>query len=173
MKIERELYINLMNMAYAIIIAGFMIIIITTGSTNSNGLTGLIWGYSVLFVAILFFGTINWINVNGNPAFPLLKILAVFLNICGIIIILIVYLSMYFENIITNKVSNYYYSFSNLSTMFLAVQIILLFSIFKPNVENNVLAVNKTCSIVLLLGLVNVIIVTTIGIVLKFYSTQG
>jgi hypothetical protein len=174
MKIERDLYINLMNMTYAIIIAGFIIILITTGSTNQNSLSALIGGYSTVLVALLFFGTIIWINMNSEVMYPMFKLLAIFLNICGIIILLIVYLSIYFERIISDKVSNYYYSFSNLSTIFLAVQIMMLFSIFFNKKEGDMgRSLDKTFSIILLLGLVNIIIVTTIGIVLKYYSTQG
>ena len=175
MKIERDLYTILMNMSYAIIISGFIIILITTGTTNYNGLAALIGGYSTVLVALVFFGTINWIYINNDTiVYPIFKLLAIFLNICGIIILLISYLSIYFENIISEQVSNYYYSFSKLSTMFLAVQILMFFSIFANKKDINVgKTLDKTCSIILLLGLVNIIIVTTIGIVLKYYSTQG
>ena len=112
--------------------------------------------------------------MNSEVMYPMFKLLAIFLNICGIIILLIVYLSIYFERIISDKVSNYYYSFSNLSTIFLAVQIMMLFSIFFNKKEGDMgRSLDKTFSIILLLGLVNIIIVTTIGIVLKYYSTQG
>ena len=174
MKIEKDLYINLMNMTYAIIIAGFIIILTTTGTTNQNGLSALIGGYTTVLVALIFFGTINWININSDTMYPIFKLLAIFLNICGIIMLIIVYLSIYFEKIISNKVSNYYYSFSNLSTIFLAVQIIMLFSIFFNKKDGDTSrSTDKIFSIILLLGLVNIIIVTTIGIVLKYYSTQG
>jgi hypothetical protein len=174
MKIEKDLYTILMNMSYAIIIAGFIIILITTGTTNQNGLSALIGGYSAVLVSLVFFGTINWIYMNNDAMYPIFKLLAIFLNICGIIILLIVYLSIYFEKIISEHVSNYYYSFSNLSTIFLSVQIAMLFSIFFNKKEGDMgRTLDKTLSIILLLGLVNVIIVTTIGIVLKYYSTQG
>jgi hypothetical protein len=171
MKIETDLYTILMNMAYAIIIAGFIIILITTGTTNPNGLSALIGGYSAVLVALVFCGTINWIYINNDTMYPMFKLLAILLNICGIIMLLIVYLSIYFEKIISDKVSNYYYLFSKLSTWFLIVQIAMLSPIFFYKKDGK--SLDKTFSYILFLGLVNTIIVTTIGIVLKYYSTQG
>ena len=185
MKIEKDLYNNLINISYSIIIAGFIIILITTGSANQNGLTALITGYCAVLVAFIFFITVNWINMDNLSMYPLFKLLAICLVISGIIVIIISYLSIYFERISTNKVSSYYYSFSQLSTLFLMVQFIMLFSVFFKTNKNQGQGTNqglsqgitgkgieKNFSIILLLGLINIIIITTMGIVLKFYTTQ-
>ena len=185
MKIEKDLYNNLINISYSIIIAGFIVILITTGSANQNALTALISGYCAVLVAFIFFITVNWINMENLYMYPLFKLLAVCLVISGIIVILISYLSIYFDRISSNKVSSYYYSFSQLSTLFLAVQLIMLFSVFFITNKGQQgtgqqgtgqlitgKSIEKTFSIILLLGLINIIIVTTMGIVLKFYTTQ-
>lgn len=172
MKIEKDLYNNLINISYSIIIAGFIIIFMTTGSTNINAVTALISGYSAILVAFLFFGILTWINMNSFS----MILTGVFIAICSIILMSIIFLSKYFDRIVTNKVSEYYYSFSNLSTLFLAVQLGMIFFTFfnKKEGENLVNSTtSRTFSFILLLSLINIIIITILGIVLNYYYTQG
>jgi hypothetical protein len=136
--------------------------------TNKNGVSSLIGGYTglllgVLFVIILNIPTNNWINF-----FP-------FFYIMFIVSVLLYYLYAYFGKISTGEISSYYGSFSILSTIFLATQVIILFSaMFRSNGDfsNNFLS-NKTFSILSLFAVINFLIVITLGIVLHFYSTQG
>jgi len=165
---DKEEYKKVINIPLAIIIASFIIIIITTGMTNKNGVSSLIGGYTglllgVLFVIILNIPTNNWINF-----FP-------FFYIMFIVSVLLYYLYAYFGKISTGEISSYYGSFSILSTIFLATQVIILFSaMFRSNGDfsNNFLS-NKTFSILSLFAVINFLIVITLGIVLHFYSTQG
>jgi hypothetical protein len=92
-----------------------------------------------------------------------------------IVSVLLYYLYAYFGKISSGEISSYYGSFSILSTIFLATQVIILFSaMFKSNGDfsNNFLS-NKTFSILSLFAVINFLIVITLGIVLHFYSTQG
>jgi len=165
---DKEEYKKVINIPLAVIIASFIIIIITTGMTNKNGVSSLIGGYTglllgVLFVIILNIPTNNWINF-----FP-------FFYIMFIVSVLLYYLYAYFGKISTGEISSYYGSFSILSTIFLATQVIILFSaMFRSNGDfsNNFLS-NKTFSILSLFAVINFLIVITLGIVLHFYSTQG
>jgi uncharacterized membrane protein len=95
--------------------------------------------------------------------------------ILTIVLLLIIYLSIYFDKIAKGEVSSYYSSFSILSTIFLFAQVIIIFlAIFNNNnKQDGRLFTNTTFSILGLLGLINLLIVITIGIILKFYSTQG
>lgn len=166
---DKEEYKKVINIPLAIIIASFIIIIITTGITNKNGISALIGGYTglllgVLFVIILNIPTNNWINF-----FP-------FFYIMFIVSLLLYYLYAYFDKISSGEVSSYYGSFSILSTIFLATQVIILFSSMfsssNGDFSNNFLS-NKTFSILSLFAVINFLIVITLGIVLHFYSTQG
>jgi hypothetical protein len=98
-----------------------------------------------------------------------------FLTLIVIISILITYLSKYFDQISSGEVSGYYGSFSTLSTFFLATQIIILFSAMfsKNGDQSGKLLSDRTFALLSLFGVVNLVIVITIGIVLHFYSTQG
>jgi F0F1-type ATP synthase assembly protein I len=165
---DKEEYKKVINVPLAVIIASFIIIIITTGMTNKNGVSALIGGYTglllgVLFIIVLNIPTNNWINF-----FP-------FFYVMFIVSILLYYLYAYFGKISNGEISSYYGSFSILSTIFLATQLIILFSsMFSSNGDfsNNFLS-NKTFSILSLLAVINFLMVITLGIILHFYSTQG
>ena len=174
MKIDRELYVNLTNIAYSVVIAGFIIVVITTGMTNENSLTALISGYSGLLAALLFLVILNWINMDNVGLLQRIISLFPFLIIMFIILLLVTYLSLFFDRIVSNKVSSYYYSFSMVSTIFLAAQIMLLFSeLISKHFESTKQIGGKMLSLLMLLGVINGILVITLGIILKFYSTQG
>ena len=51
---NKEEYKSVINIPFAVIIASFIIIIVTTGMTDSNGLSALIGGYSGLLFGLIF-----------------------------------------------------------------------------------------------------------------------
>ena len=165
---DKEEYKSVINIPFAVIIASFIIIIITTGMTDSNGLSALIGGYSGLLFGILFVVILNYPPKSWIDMFPLIFIMA-------IVSLLIYYLSTYFDQISKGEVSNYYNSFSVLSTIFLATQIIIIFSSLFGNSgeQTGRMLTDKTFSLLGLFGVINFLIVIIIGIVLHFYSTQG
>jgi hypothetical protein len=98
-----------------------------------------------------------------------------FVTIMIIIALLIYYLYTYFDQIAKGQISSYYNGFSQLSTLFLAAQVIILFSaMFSGSGEiTGKLLSDKTFSLLALFGVINFLIVLTLGVVLHFYSTQG
>jgi len=98
-----------------------------------------------------------------------------FIVVLFIISLLIFYLTTYFDKISTGEVSSYYQSFSVLSSIFLAAQLIMLMSstISKSSETNSKMLSDKIFALLGLFGVINFLIVITIGIVLNFYSTQG
>lgn len=174
MRLDPELYKNILNISYATMIAGFVIIIVTTGITNTNSLSALISGYAILLVSLLSILWLNWVNMEGISLFSILKNLFPFLSIMVIVLTLISFLSIYFDRISSSRVSSYYYTFSNLSTLFLAVQLLVLFrELTTKNYELTKSVSSKVFSVLMLLTTINAIIVATLGIILKFYVTQG
>ena len=163
-------YNKVINVPYTIIIASFIIIIVTTNMTDVNGLSALLGGYSGFMIGMLFVIILNLVYTKTNWIDMLPSII-----ILTIVLLLIIYLSIYFDKIAKGEVSSYYSSFSILSSIFLFAQVIIIFlAIFnKQQEQNGRLFTNTTFSILGLLGMINLLIVITIGIILKFYSTQG
>jgi hypothetical protein len=151
-----------------VIIASFIIIIITSGITDTNGLNALICGYIGLLLGI-FFILINSPIQNLLDLFP-------FVAIMIIVILLLYYFRTYYHIISSGQVSSYYSSFSTLSTVFLAVQIIILFKeLYRAQTKDisGALLTNSSIAILGLLAIINSLIVITLGTILHFYSTQG
>lgn len=166
MMFNKEEYNNVVNIPYAVILASCILILITTGVTDENALKGLIGGYMGLALGVLFLIILNMPPVSWLDIFP-------FIVILGIIGLMVYYLYMYFDRIARGEVSGYYNSFSVLSTIFLGAQFIMLFSSLKNNDMNGKLLTDKMFSLLALFGVINYLIVITIGIILHFYSTQG
>jgi hypothetical protein len=168
--IDKELYKKIVNIPLAVIIASVIIVIVTTGMTNENGVSALIGGYSGLLLGILFIIILNLPSNNLLDFFP-------FITIIIIIILIIYYLSTYFKQISKGEVSSYYQSFSILSMIFLATQMVILFSAMFGDKSSGELSgkllSDKTFALLGLFGVINFLIVITLGIILHFYSTQG
>lgn len=161
---------KVMNVPFAVIIASFIIIIVTTNMTDSNGLSALLGGYSGLLLGMLFVIILNLVFINTSylDMFPLFMII----SISGL---LIYYLYTYFDRISKGEVSSYYSGFSVLSTIFLITQVIIIFQSIYNKTQNDGLKLfsDTTFALLGLFSVINILIVLTIGIILHFYSTQG
>ena len=162
---------NMTNFLYAIIIAAVFCIFCTIGVQSKTALEALIGEYSVIGAALLLILVLKTLNINASEqllSLSTLFTLGPFLLILFIIIYYIVIINIYFDKIVSNKISDYYFSFSNISTVLIMAQIFLLVSTISKTTE----LPKKTFSILMLLGTINAIVVITLGIVLKFYTTD-
>jgi hypothetical protein len=164
---KKEEFKKVMYIPFAVIITSIIIIIITTNVTNSNGLSALLGGYSGLMLGILFVTILSWVYTKR-----------IYVEMLPVLIIsgfLIFYLTKYFDKISKGEVSSYYSSFSVLSSIFLFTQVTIIFSsIFEALKNSNEKLFSKNTSTLLgLFGVINFLIVSTIGIILQFYSTDG
>lgn len=163
---------TIMNVPFTIVIASFIIIVITTSMTDSNALSALIGGYSGYLLGMLFVVILSqmFMKTGYLEMFPML----VTIIITGF---LLFYLGTYFERISSGEISSYYYNFSILSTIFLLVQTAIIFTSLFSNLNNNngniKIFSDTTFSVLGLLGVINFLLVLTIGIILNYYSTQG
>jgi hypothetical protein len=164
---KKEEFKKVMYIPFAVIIISIIIIIITTNVKNSNGLSALLGGYSGLMLGILFVTILSWVYTKR-----------IYLEMLPVLIIsgfLIFYLTKYFDKISKGEISSYYLSFSVLSSIVLFTQVTIIFSsIFDALKNSNEKLFSKNTSTLLgLFGVINFLIVLTIGIILQFYSTDG
>lgn len=162
---------NIANFLYAIIIAAVFCIFCTIGVKSEGALEALIGEYSIIGAAVLLLLVLKTLNINASEqllSLSTLFTLGPFLLILFIIIYYIVIISIYFDKIVSNKISDSYYSFSNISTVLIMAQIFLLVSTIAKSTE----LPKKTFAILMLLGTINAIVVITLGIILKFYTTD-
>lgn len=176
---DPDLFKKLVNVSYALALGGItVIILINASSTNSeSAVVSLISSYGAILTSLLFMGGLVYTNLigKGNYTSTSTIIYTIFPFILLIVIIstLIFLLTTYFNNIVLNKIPYYYYSFSYTSSLFLALELWLLFNImYDKGFEKTVSMNPRTFSTILLLGTINMIMVITLAIILKFYSTD-
>lgn len=174
MPLNYKLTSNITNFLLAIIIACVIGIFCSIGMKNKNGLEALIAEYSVMAGAIILLTLMIFLNLRDNIAqtsFKTFMVLFPFLLLLFVIFYFITLLSTYFDVISANKVSDYYTSFSNTSAFLILIQLYVLVS----SLLKNPMALNideKTFSTLMFLGVLNLIVVITVGVVLKFYTTD-
>ena len=79
-----------------------------------------------------------------------------------------------FDKIVVNRMPKAYYSLSLISTIFLTVELYMLFNAIYNKGSNNSLVMNPvTYSTILLYGTINLITVITLGIIPKFFTVDG
>lgn len=164
-ELKKVMYIPL-----SVIFASFIIIIVTTSMTDTNGLSALFGGYSGLLIGMLFMMILitTFTESKYLDMFPIVMILI-------IVSLLLFYLGTYFERISKGEISQYYFSFSILSTIFLLAQSSIVVNSINDSINNpgKGLFSDTTFSLLGLISVINILIVLTLGIILKFYSTQG
>jgi Na+/citrate or Na+/malate symporter len=95
-----------------------------------------------------------------------------FLSIIVVCATMISYLSIYYDKLANDQVADYYNMFSQLCTLFLVIQLGIIFTYCHKSINEKCMS-NTTIAVLNVLGLIQFLFVITIGIVLKFYSTQG
>lgn len=170
MAFDENEFKKIMNVPFAVIIASFIIIIITTNMTDSNGLSALLGGYSGLVIAMTFIMIMNltFTKIKYLDMFPVGMIII----ISGLMLF---YLIKYFDRISNDQVSSYYSSFSFLSTIFLLSQSLIIFKALfnKSMIQESSMFHDITFSVLSLFSVINILIVLTLGVILHFYSTEG
>ena len=170
------------NVVYAVMVAAFILIFITIGMTSENAVSALIGGYSGLLAALAFVVVLNWFYTqNASLASRFWNSLPFLLTMAALCL-MVVYLSLYFGEITAGHVAASYQSLSIAVTVFLAAQIAMLFrssvwSQSQPG-EGSVgaprkIITNQTASLVNLLGTICMFLVVSLGVTLKYYTTQG
>jgi len=154
----------------SVIIASSIIIMFTTNMSDKNSLNALLSGYIGLLLGLSF--TMMLISIYMK--IPYLQMIPIIIVI-SIVFTMIIYLSVYFNIILSGNLSSYYSNFSILSLIFLGIQISFIFKniyskIVKPESK---LFPNNVLSLSILFGVINFLFILMIGIILNFYSTQG
>jgi hypothetical protein len=158
---------------YGIIIGSSIVILMTTGAHGHNAFLAFINAYRALLCSIIFMFSLIWYRVSGVSFYRLAISLFPFIMLIGIITWLLILLHKYYDRITDNKVSDYYVSFVNMSTILTLIQLaILVNSVRDSYFENNKSLQPKTFSMLMLLGTINFIMVITLGVILKSYVTD-
>lgn len=155
---------------------GFILLIIAlvTSSTQTS-----IAGYTILVVSVLLITTFlyNQIATTARGLSFLLTVLSnlgPFVLILGILIFSLYLTVTYMNEIQQQNISNQYYTFSGLSTIFILVQILfIVYGMQTPQFQQRKLLPGIYTNLSYLFGVVNVYLLVTVQTILKNYVTDG
>ena len=174
-----KVYENYFNIIYALIIASMIIIFSTIGITDPNALIATISGYALSICSIVILVGLVYNNITiSNPSIGWIRLFISLFPFISLLLILSVSLSLvsiYFDRISSHKVSDYYYNFSKVSIIFIIAQLVILFSGLMGSKDSNDIGLitQKTASVLMLMSVINMLLIITLGITLKYYSTDG
>ena len=182
MTTNKEYVINNL-MAFSIV--GIIIKLFFKSDITTDGTSGpanaSVWGYGVVSLsvfAVMFLSfslASNMSNLNKDM-FGFIKELlsdSVPSVLTLLVLVWLVTLNVtYFKRINQGKVSSEYSQFSNVNTIFLVIQIIVLFMYLRDQMSNNS-ENNKMYYVVYVLTFINVILISMMNIILRFFSTDG
>jgi hypothetical protein len=164
------------------IVAGLVSFIVGIFSQGLVSLNSYIAGYSILLIAIAMMLIIifnNILKVNEGSSFlqTILSILASagpFLLILAVISIVLYLIVKYKSNIIDNRVSGGYYSFSNITALLIFIQLYIIYTnVFSDKFQSTGKIDKITSSLIYLLGVLSSMSTAVLYIILKYYTTDG
>lgn len=164
------------------IIAGMIAFAIGFFTQGETSLGAYMSGYSVLILGIMMILIVlfnNILNISqGNTTFQLLYTILLatgpFLLMLGVISFILYLLITYKENIINNRVTSEYYSFSNINVILLLLQLYLVYTNITTDKFITTGKISKvTSSIIYLLGVLGIICSVILFTILKYFTTDG
>jgi len=169
-------YSNIYN---SLIVVGIIIIICTIGSSSVSSLTGTITGYSFIIIGTLLLmgylmNNMNSSQQNGSSFISQLITVGPFVVLIGILIYMLYLLSFYFNKITNGNVASSYFTFMNIFIVLLMVQMYIFYNGTRDKRFIETGSIGKVTGLVLyFLEIINIIVVITLGVILKFFSTDG
>jgi hypothetical protein len=164
------------------ILAGVISFIIGFFTQGDVSLGSYIAGYSVIILGIMvllliLFNSILKFSQSEKTFQIIYKILfstGPFLLMLGVIGFILYLMITYKDNIINNRVSNSYHSFSNITIILLLIQLYIVYTnISEPSFQERGTMTKVTSSIVYLLGVLTSITSIILFTILKYFTTDG
>lgn len=176
--INQYLFDNIINISYAFIIGGLIVVLLTVGTHNQNALIGTISGYAAATCATILLAGLTYTTIITGFKKPqwsdIITTLIPFLILFLIFGFSLALISVFFNNIADNKVSDYYGMFSYISVTFILLQVWIFYSATQQKAFRENGFIDKVTLLkLLLLAIFNMLALITLGVTLKYFSTDG
>jgi len=173
-------YDSFFSIAYAFIVGGLVLVLITTFTVSYSSLLGAILGYCATGVGIAMIGgyifyTLSAAENQAKFTFgSVIYRLTPFIALLSIIFMSVYIIGTYLERISSGRVTGFYNVFTVISTIFVSLQVYILFKSSRTAKfrEAGIMS-NMSISSSYLLSIINLIIIVTLGVALRYYSTDG
>ena len=171
LNIPPNISLNLFKFLYALIVGSSIVIFMTSGSIDITSINALKVSYIIILISLIFIITL--IGKSLTIVNMLLKFFPIFIPIFVSIGYIIYLLFEYSDKISGNEVSDYYSTFMNLTNLLLFIQISILLSEITIKSFENFDLTPKILSILKLFTVLTTVSGITLGIILKYYTTDG
>uniref|UniRef100_A0A6C0HBX7 Uncharacterized protein n=1 Tax=viral metagenome TaxID=1070528 RepID=A0A6C0HBX7_9ZZZZ len=172
----------------SLIVVGIILLFITVGSTSMDNLNGTIAGYSLIAAGILILIGFLMMNLstssekkpesltknNRQIIMSFFYTSGPFLVTVGIISYILYLLITYKDRIAEGNIAPGYVSFANISIILILMQLLLFYFGTKKSSFKETSRLDRVYSgLLYFVGILNIITVITIGIILRYFSTDG
>ena len=172
---------NISNVSYALLYGGLTIVLVTLGTLNTNAVSGTICGYSSSTLAILFLLALTYTNYTdssiNSDSFSWKTLGLIFLPyfiLLGVLGYSLSLVSIYFDDIANDRISPYYKTFSYISIIFIIIQVYMFGKLTSTPAFLEKGVINSLTLVkLILLGLINILVLISQTISLKYFSTDG
>ena len=165
---------------FGLIFAGIFIKLFLVGhsSETTGQASSTIWGYGLTTISLFTLMFIVLSNDLNKDSSPLSLIYTTGLPIFSLIVILIYIITInlsYFRIINKNFVPNEFSSYSNISSILIIFQLMIIFQFSKMllNKAKNPQYLSKIINITWIFSILNFLLAVIMNIILKFFTTDG
>ena len=161
----------------SLITVGIILLFATIGSTSMDSLNGSIAGYFLIAIgmAILISFIIGISSKNGsqNIISAIFSVGPFFVTI-GIVAYILYLLFTYNDRIAEGNIAPGYANFTNISVILILLQLFLFYmGTQKQSFQRDNKLDRVYSGLLYFVGVINIVAVITIGIILKYFSTDG
>ena len=161
----------------SLITVGIILLFATIGSTSMDSLNGSIAGYFLIAIgmAILISFIIGISSKNGsqNIISAIFSVGPFFVTI-GIVAYILYLLFTYKDRIAQGNIAPGYANFTNISVILILLQLFLFYmGTQKQSFQRDNKLDRVYSGLLYFVGVINIVAVITIGIILKYFSTDG
>lgn len=171
---------NIKNVSYSFLIGGVTLLVLTMNSYTYNSIIGMMFGYSTIIFGILLLGIMTYSSIETTvdqsyfeAVAHIFSIISPFMIYLTILVLSIVLLNVYLKKITTTELPSIFKSFNVTSVVLVITQALLLIYTIKNTVDTDKFRNRVENAKLRLLGVVNMIILFTSFICIKYLTTDG
>jgi hypothetical protein len=158
----------------SLLVVGVIIALCTSWFNTPSSVTGAIVGYTFIITGTLLMTGFLMSNMNSSNMIANIITFGPFIILIGILIYMVYLLSYYYTRITKGRISGSYYTFMNLFIVLLIVEFVMFSNGMADKNFKLTGEINKVTGLTIyLLEMFSTIVVGTLGIILKYFSTDG
>lgn len=174
--IDDSIFNSLTSRFYiSLITVGIILLFATIGTTSMDGLNGNIAGYFFIAIGIsILVSFIISVASKGGSLISSIFSMGPFFVTIGIISYILYLLFTYKDRIAQGNIAPGYVNFTNISVILVLMQLFLFYmGTQKESFERDKKLGRVYSGLLYFVGIMNIVTVITIGIILKYFSTDG